>query len=220
MSRSPRFEVRSCRTGHLEEVHSSTQDAIDCAGSLFREWGDSYCIVDAELPRFAADGTPDDRIVWRQGEPTDAARRWIVEQNRRAMIEARDGADVSAPVRPSFRRRRQTRAQRRALATMFLMQRAYLREPNAARKVELGTWMSQIAKAASEIDAFNVWTRVGALRGSCGLRLRDRLRCRSTSRATLYQRTTTPGRRWRSRWRSIAGLSSGGERDDDRYRSS
>lgn len=59
--------------------------------------------------------------------------------------------------RPGFRRIRQTRAQRRALATVFLMQRAYLREPNAARKVELGVWMGQIAKAAKAIDAFTVW---------------------------------------------------------------
>ena len=64
--------------------------------------------------------------------------------------------------RSGFRRRRQTRAQRRALATMILMQRAYFREPNAARKVELGAWMSQVAKAASQIDAFNVWVRVSS----------------------------------------------------------
>jgi hypothetical protein len=37
------------------------------------------------------------------------------------------------------------------------MQRAYLREPNAARKVELGAWIGQIAKAAKAIDAFTVW---------------------------------------------------------------
>jgi hypothetical protein len=89
MSRSPRFEVRSCRTGHLEEVHATIMNAIDCAGNLFREWGDSYCITDAELPAFEADGTPDDRIVWRQGEPTDAARAWIINRNRTAISDAK-----------------------------------------------------------------------------------------------------------------------------------
>lgn len=89
MSRFPRFEVRSCRTGHLEEVHASVKDAIQAAENWRGEYGESYCVVDAELPAFGADGTPDDRIVWRQGEPSDAARSWIVEQNRKAVIEAR-----------------------------------------------------------------------------------------------------------------------------------
>lgn len=89
VSRSPRFEVRSCRTGYLEEVHATVMNAITCAGVLQREWGESFFVVDAELPAFEADGTPDDRIVWRQGEPSNAARRWIVEQNRRAVAVAR-----------------------------------------------------------------------------------------------------------------------------------
>jgi hypothetical protein len=105
MSRSHRFEVRSCRTGHLEEVHASIDLACAAALILQREDGLLRCIVDAELPRFAADGTPDDRIVWRRGEPTDAARRWIVEQNRHALaLEiARSWADKkSGPSRPGW----------------------------------------------------------------------------------------------------------------------
>ena len=89
MSRSPRFEVRSCRTGNLEEVHASITNAIVAANVLQREFGDSYCVTDTDLPAFEADGTPDDRIVWRQGEPTDEARKWIVEQNRKAVAVAR-----------------------------------------------------------------------------------------------------------------------------------
>ena|ERR1700733_5434347 len=108
MSRSPRFEVRSCRTGHLEEVHASAKDAIQAAEKLARRvWRCvlAYCIVDTELPRFAADGTPDDRIVWRQGEPTDAARRWIVEQNRAALaleIALSWADNKSGPSRPGW----------------------------------------------------------------------------------------------------------------------
>jgi hypothetical protein len=89
MSRSPRFEVRSCRTGHSEEIHATIMNAITRAGVLHREWCESYCITDTELQAFEADGTPDDRIVWRQFGITDAARAWVIEQNRRAMIEAR-----------------------------------------------------------------------------------------------------------------------------------
>ena len=87
--RSPRFEVHSCRTGYLEEVYASIVVAMAAADVLQREDGLSRFVVDTELPAFEADGTPDDRIVWRQGEPSDAARRWIVEQNRRAVAVAR-----------------------------------------------------------------------------------------------------------------------------------
>lgn len=85
MSRSPRFEVRSCRTGHLEEVYGSFVPARTAANVLQREDGLSRFIVDTHR----IERVKDDRIVWRHGEPTDAARTWIVEQNRRAMIEAR-----------------------------------------------------------------------------------------------------------------------------------
>ena len=89
MSRSPRFEVRSCRTGYLEEVYASIDPAIGAALWLQREDGLYRCIVDTDLPAFEADGTPDTRIVWRRSEPSDAARKWIVEQNRKAVAVAR-----------------------------------------------------------------------------------------------------------------------------------
>lgn len=88
MSRSPQFEVRSCRTGHLEEVHASIVLAMTAANILQREDGLSRFITDTELPAFGADGTPDLRIVWRQDEPTDTARKWIVEQNRQDVAAA------------------------------------------------------------------------------------------------------------------------------------
>ena len=88
-ARTPRFEVRLCRTGYLEEVHASIVVAMTVANVLQREDGLSRFITDTELPTFEAYGTPDLRIVWRQGEPTDAARKWIVEQNRRAVAVAR-----------------------------------------------------------------------------------------------------------------------------------
>lgn len=62
---------------------------MQAARLLVREFGGSYCVTDTYLHPFEADGTPDDRIVWRQGEPRPEARAWIVEQNRKAMIEAR-----------------------------------------------------------------------------------------------------------------------------------
>lgn len=46
MSRSPRFEVRSCRTGHLEEVYGSFVPAMTAANVLQREDGLSRFIVD------------------------------------------------------------------------------------------------------------------------------------------------------------------------------
>jgi hypothetical protein len=78
----PRFEIRSTLTGHLEAVHSYAVEAIRAADNHFLEWGETVCIVDACLPAFADDGTPDDRIIWRQASVSDAARAWIVERNR------------------------------------------------------------------------------------------------------------------------------------------
>lgn len=52
---------------------------------------------------------------------------------------------------------KQTRAQRRALATVLLIQRAYL-AARGKRQREIAVWMSQIVRAANKIDALTVWT--------------------------------------------------------------
>jgi hypothetical protein len=70
----------------MEAVYASSVGATTAANILRQEDGLSRFITDTELPRFAADGTPDDRIVWRQGEPTDAARKWMLEQLRREVL--------------------------------------------------------------------------------------------------------------------------------------
>jgi hypothetical protein len=71
MSRSPRYEVRSCRTGYLEEVHGTFLLAVSAANSLRLEDGLSRCIVDTALPT-SLGGVTDDRIVWRHGEVTES----------------------------------------------------------------------------------------------------------------------------------------------------
>ncbi len=56
---------------------------------------------------------------------------------------------------------RQSQAQRRALATVLLMQRAYLRASGPARK-EIGKLMDIVAREAHKIDAFTVYVHVNA----------------------------------------------------------
>ena len=51
---------------------------------------------------------------------------------------------------------KQSRAQRRALATVFLLQRMYLRARGVER-LEIDECMRVVALAAHEIDAFTVW---------------------------------------------------------------
>ena len=89
---TPRFEIHSCRTGYLEAVHGDIASAMRYADELRREFGESFCIVDAELPAFGFDGSPDDRIVWRHGELRESARRWLLKMN--AMNRARRWEEV------------------------------------------------------------------------------------------------------------------------------
>lgn len=81
----------------MEEVYASIVGAMTAANVLKREFSESYFVTDDELPRWA-NGTLDDRIVWRQDEPSDAARRWVIEQNRIALATeiARRWADRKA----------------------------------------------------------------------------------------------------------------------------
>lgn len=92
VSARPRFEVRSCRTGYLEQVFGEFSFAVNAADNMAREFGESYCIADTDLPRFEADGTPNDRIVWRQGKLTAGARRWIVVRTYELEREAIEAA--------------------------------------------------------------------------------------------------------------------------------
>lgn len=65
--RTHRFEVRSCRTGHLEAVYETLEEAIAVARKF---WGQLFFITDLDKPIV-------DRIVWTKGEIHQDAHRWL-----------------------------------------------------------------------------------------------------------------------------------------------
>jgi hypothetical protein len=67
----PRFEVRSTRNGYIQGVHGTIDTAIRECDLLLREFGDRNVIVDTFLP------TVGDRIVWRNGDPSEGALTWM-----------------------------------------------------------------------------------------------------------------------------------------------
>ena len=68
--RTHRFEVRSCRTGHLEAVYETLDEARGYAVMLAGEDEQSFFVTD--LDRSIAG-----RIVWSDGEIHTDAHRWL-----------------------------------------------------------------------------------------------------------------------------------------------
>ena len=71
-----RFEVRSVRTGSLEGSYARVADAVTRAEEIAFDFGDHSFVIDTHLV------AADDRIVWRNGEPSDNARTYLVQIGR------------------------------------------------------------------------------------------------------------------------------------------
>jgi hypothetical protein len=71
----PRFEVRSCRSGFIQTVTDTFDAGKAYADGYHAEVGhdDSFCIVDTFLPVVEGDL----RIVWREGDLTPRAEKWL-----------------------------------------------------------------------------------------------------------------------------------------------
>jgi hypothetical protein len=72
MNPSPRFEVRHCRNGYLEGVCETFEKSRRYIDGYKSEFGGTFFIVDNALP-IAPD---DDRIVWRDAEPSPDALQY------------------------------------------------------------------------------------------------------------------------------------------------
>lgn len=81
----PRFEVRSCKSGYLQEVHGTIEAAIECAVHYFKEGMGSQFITDTDLPAFGLYGTPDVRTVYGSANVTPQASAWVIQCNRNAL---------------------------------------------------------------------------------------------------------------------------------------
>jgi hypothetical protein len=72
---TPRFEVRSCKSGFIQSVCATFEHARAYADGYRAEVGDDdrFFIVDTALPL----ATGDDRIVWREGDLRPTAVEWL-----------------------------------------------------------------------------------------------------------------------------------------------
>lgn len=73
MSKTARFEIRSTRTGKLEDAYARAEHAIAFAITLRIERGEAFFIVDLGLP--VVENDP--RIVWLDAPPLPAALEYL-----------------------------------------------------------------------------------------------------------------------------------------------
>lgn len=86
-----RFEVRNVRTGSLEGSYARVADAVTRAEGIAFDFGDHSFVIDTHL------AAVDDRIVWRNGEPSDNARTYLAQIGRpEARTVSKHAATVSA----------------------------------------------------------------------------------------------------------------------------
>ena len=86
-----RFEVRNVRTGSLEGSYARVADAVASAEGFAFDFDDRSFVIDTFLAAI------DDRIVWRNGEPSDVARTYLAQIGRpEAWTVSKHVATVSA----------------------------------------------------------------------------------------------------------------------------
>ena len=85
MSKVARFEIRSTRTGKLEDAYAGAEHAIAFATTLRIECGEAFFIVDLGLP--VVENDP--RIVWLDAPPLPAALARAKGQSGRVQYATR-----------------------------------------------------------------------------------------------------------------------------------